>query len=322
MNRLRAIAKYLLGNWQLKVLALLLGAITFYAVRGAIGYEVEYDVPVEIVVEPGIAVLDQDPLSVRVRFRGSRQDLLHIEQKNIKVVVQPHAEAPDGADKSVNISSRDVKGAGAATVVKIDPSAVRLTFDRETTSTVAVAEPKTVGTPLVGTAQIEYHPTTVRIRGPKLRVSELASNEGRLSTEPVEVDGRVESFTRSVRILPPAGMRISQIDPPEITVTVSIVTETIAREWQDIPVHVIVEEGRPHTVYIDPPKVDVSLTARAEVLDKISDDMIRIMVDCVELESPATYELPVIVHLPLDIDAKTTVEPKTVSVTLEGESGI
>ena len=76
-------------NAGLKLLALILAALSFYAIRGVTSFEVRYDVPVEVSVEKGTAILEQDAEAVQVTFRGSPEDLRHVEQSQLRAVVKP-----------------------------------------------------------------------------------------------------------------------------------------------------------------------------------------------------------------------------------------
>jgi len=312
-GKLTLLVRMLINNWWLKLLALSLAAVSFYAIRETTGYEVDYSIPVEVSVEPGIAVLNQEPATVRVRFRGSRDDLLRLDERHIKAVVAPKAGEPDGSEKAVTLSARDVEGAAGVNIVKIEPSVVLLTFDREVETTVSVAKPRTIGTPLIGTVSVEHEPVTAKIRGPKRRLAEMKQKgRDKVQTEPVDVDGRVESFTKKVRILPPSEAWVSRIEPSEVTVKVNIITEIETRTWKQIPVRAIARPGDAREIYFEPPAVDVTLEGRVEVLDGIGDDTISVLVDCSELETAATYELPVLVHLPCQTEVHPTVTPETV----------
>ena len=74
----------LLNNWKLKILAVALATLSYYVIRGKTSIEVRYDVPLEIRVDEGIAVLDQDPRTVQVTFRGSQEDLRKLDQTLLK----------------------------------------------------------------------------------------------------------------------------------------------------------------------------------------------------------------------------------------------
>ena len=314
VNRFKRIRRIFRNNVGLKFLALVLATLTFYAIRGTTGYEVPYVIPLEVEVEKGIAILDQDPMSVEVTFRGSQEDLRRLDQKQLKAVVRPKASSPAGSE-AVVIRGRDVQGASGVRVVKIKPAVLQLKYDREIQKTVKVAKPKTIGTPLIGRAEIDYEPRTVLIRGPKRM---LEDRQIVVETQPVDVDGRVESFSKQVRLLSPGGdMWVSQIEPAEVTVKVSIVTETVSREWTNVTVLAVLDHGGLTNMVFDPPAVDVSLHGRAEVVNGVRDDSVKVFVDCVGLRlSPAGKEMPVNVHLPPGVDVTATLDPERVRVLL------
>ena len=62
---------------------------------------------------------------------------------------------------------------------------------------------------------------------------------------------------------------------------------------------------------------DRRLTGRAEAVNAISGSALKVFVDCVGLEVPGTYELPVTVHLPGGGDLTPSVSPEVVKVIME-----
>lgn len=303
-------------NWGLKLLSILVAAVSYYAIRGATGYEVEYSVPLQVEVEAGMAVLEQNVSSVTVRFRGSQDDLLKLHQEHIRAIVRPKVADPDGLPKSLPVGPRDITGAPRVTVVDVEPASVVLTFDREVETVFSVAKPKTIGRPLVGNVEIDYEPKTVVLRGPKRRLEDL-KREGRdaVTTEPVDVDGRVESFVRNVAVRPPGSTWVSHIEPPEISVTVNIVTKVTSQQWDELPVLAIRDPRLVRDIVFDPSVVDVTLEGRSEMLENLTKDDIRVFVDCVGLDPAQSYELPVQAHLPVFLDVNVSVVPKTVRVS-------
>jgi YbbR domain-containing protein len=305
-------------NWQLKLLALLLAALTYYAIRGATGYEVEYAVPVTVDVEPGVAVLAKNPDQVQVRFRGSQDDLLKLDQKRLQALVKVREESLGGHPRPVPITERDIEGASGVAVVMVDPPEVMITFDREVEATFSVARPATVGEPLLGKAEIQFSPQTVTIRGPKTRIAELvAEGHDQVNADPVEVDGRVESFTKRVQVHPPGGNWASRIEPDAVTVQVNIIKKSTTRAWEQLLVRAIRDGEDTKRLVIDPPTVEISLEGRSELLENVSEHDLRVFVDCAGLNTAVTNEVPVQVHLPVYMDVSVTVVPKTVQVWFE-----
>jgi YbbR domain-containing protein len=306
------------ASWGLKALAVVAAALTYYAIRTETGHEVEYEVPVIVKMEPGVAIREQNPMAVRVRFRGSQEDLLRLDHRKLQVWVNPTDEDRKNLEVSVPVKPGDVRGAEHVQTLRVEPPAVSLSFDREIGTTAVVAKPKTVGTPLVGKAEVEFEPQTVHLRGPKRRLDEL-KKDGQIvvQTEPVDVDGRVKSFTRQLRVVPPGDTWVSQIEPSTVTAKVSIVTKSAAREWSDVPVMALVGGGAQRVIVFDPPTVRVTVEGPSEDLDRLAQNAVTVFVDCEALDQSGSYQLPVEVHLDDALSLRTIVDPPSVKVAFE-----
>jgi hypothetical protein len=310
MSRYEKYKTAVLNNWKLKILAIGLAVLVFYAIRGATSFEVPYDVPIKVVVEPGIAILDQ-PKTVRVTFRGAQEDLRRLDQQEMAVIVKPKASDPAGSER-ITIKRGDIEGAPGVRVVQVDPRAVVISFDREVEKEVLVAKPQTIGKPLIGKVDLEYEPASVRIIGSRRRLQ----NTQEVTVEPVDVDGRVESFSKRVRVLPPRDAWVSKIQPPEITVNVNIVTESVSKEWNNVAVVGMLRSGVNGDVKFKPTTVKVVIKGRADVLELISSNSVVAFADCRALQPGASTNVPVQVHVPVGADAEARAEPATVKVTI------
>jgi YbbR domain-containing protein len=307
----RNVSRSIRSNWSLKLAAVLLALLSFYAVRGATSFEVDYEIPLEIRAGKGIAILDQDTRTVQLTFRGSREDLRRLDPSQLRVVIRPkEIETGVGDSEQLPVTPRDLEGApGGVRVISVRPALVKATFDLRTEKKVAVIKPKTTGTPLTGKVEIDYEPRFVTIRGPTKRLRDKVT----VQTEAVNVEGRVASFTTRVRVLPDGDSWVSEIDPPEVTVKVNIV-ESVTRKLTGVPVLAAVRPGRLAGLSIEPKTVTISLSGRADVLDKFTEASVKVFVDCAQLDSPAAYQLPLTVHLPPGTDVGASVEPSVVRV--------
>ena len=309
-DRFEWLKKQILPNWNLKLSAVLLAALTYYAIRGATGFEVTYEVPLEIKVQKGIAILDQDARQVEVTFRGTQDDVRQLDQRLIKAVIDVRGKEASGS-REIAIHPRDIEGHSGTTVVKIHPSVATVFLDHEAEKEVPVAKPKTIGKPLVGKAEVDYEPKSVVIRGPERRLTEQYV----VLTEPVDVDGRVESFTKRVHVLPPSDTWLSSIDPSEINVRVTIIAESASSEFPDVPVLAAMPSGETRSVHLSPDKIRVVLHGRPEVLETITAESVKAFVEVGGLDKSASYELPVRVHVPAGADVAPTAIPSTVKVS-------
>ena len=314
MTRVDRVKSVILNNWQLKLLATGLAVLAFYGIRGATSFEVPYDIPLKVEVGQGIAILDQ-PKTVRVLFRGSQDDLRRLSQKEIAAVVRPKATDPTGSER-ITLGSGDIEGAPGVRVMQIDPRVVVLSFDRESEKVIPVAKPQTIGVPLIGKVELDYTPREVTIRGSNLRLQ----NTKEVSTEPVDVDGRVESFTKRVKVLlSDAG--VSKVTPPEVTVTVNIVTRSVVREWTNVVVKGTVPSGFAGVLKFEPAVVKVMMKGRPEEVGSIPTNAVLAFVDCSGLSAGTVTNLPVKIHLQSILDMDAVAEPSVVKLTVNGAGG-
>jgi hypothetical protein len=309
---LAGIAGVIRNNWPLKLLAVGLAALAVYAISGATSSELTLDdVPVTVSVDEGIAILDQQPKTLRVTFRGSSEDLLRLDRRQTQVVVRPRVSSPDGAE-AVRLGPENVRhGAVGVRVFAMEPSRVDLVFDREVRRALPVAKPEITGAPLIGRAEIDYAPQTVFVRGPKRTLDA----ERFVKTEPVDVEGRAAGFSTRVKVLPPSDLGVSQVDPPEILVRVSLVTETLSREWTNVLVLAVTRDGGGPRAVFDPPAVTVSLHGSAEALGGIAPGGVKAFVDCTDADTARPQERAVVVHVPAGLDVTATVAPARVRVS-------
>lgn len=299
----------LLNNWELKLLAVAMASLTYYIIRGKTNVEVHYDIPLNVEVEQGIAVLDQDPRTVNVTFRGSQQDLRSLDQGSLRAVVRLKAADTAGSEEVI-LSRRNIEGAGGAVPMEIRPSRAIVTFDREDQRAFPIPPPVIKGRPLQGRAEIDYEPKTVILRGPRRRLA-----TARAFPEPVDVEGRTDDFSVAVRVLP-GNQWVTEIIPPQVNVTVTIKLDTVTRRLGAVRVLPIVERSEMSGIVVEPSSVAVVICGRAELVNSVAEGAVRAFVDCVGLSEPARYDLPVNVLLHSDADVAVSAEPSTVKVLL------
>jgi len=301
-------------NRVIKLMALLLATITIYAIQSITNQLDEFEVPIEVKVDKGVAVLKQDAKTAYITCRGSLDDLRRLDVSQLKIVAAPKETGVAGGER-VPIGPRNVQGwTRGVQIVKVRPGVVTVNFDREIEKQVGVAKPEIVGEPLLGKAEVDYEPKIVTIRGP---ASKLVDRKI-LRTEPVDVDGAVDSFSKEVGILSEGESGVWEIEPAEVTVEVSIVTEAISKEWQGMKVvgMMDVDCGRDYT--FSPQIVDVSLLGSPQAVNRISTEDISVFVDCVGIEEAGVHDVPAAVHLPPGVNLSAAVQPPVIEVTVTG----
>jgi YbbR domain-containing protein len=299
--------EWLKNNLTLKILSLVVAILSFYAIHGAISFTWPFEIPVEVRVEKGIAIHDQNPRTVEVVFRGAREDLSRLGYRKVRLVAKPKASDPTGTEV-LNLNESQIEGAGGVRVVSIRPKHLTLTFDRETQRTFPIAKPDITGKPRIGRVEMEFEPKTATVVGPQRRLDKVTV----LDTEPVDVEGLIESFTRKVRILQPPDTMVS-IDPPEIDVRVNIVTESVSREWTNITVNALSASENPLHVQLKPSNVNVQVHGRKDLVTAIHDTAITPFVDCRTLAPDSSTDLPVLIHTQHGIELFFTITPEKIT---------
>ena len=223
----------LLWNWvretarrdgRTKLIALLVAAVVLQIIRTNISERETFRVRV-VPVQPQDArftVVKVEPGEVRVTLRGSLEQLRALREEALVVKVPTRANPAGEGFEEVPLRRSQVEGMGSARVDALEQTQVRLEYEVEGTLRLSVARPVLLGTPLVGTAEVLWMETNVVVRGPMTQLRTLYDNAVPLATERIDVDGRVQSFTRRVRILPPADLGNVTVTPTENEVRVGI----------------------------------------------------------------------------------------------------
>lgn len=303
---------FLLHNPGIKILALLAAVVSWLAIQETISFEVVLpNIPLEIRVEQGWAVLHQSEHTVRATFKGSQDDIGQMDPKQIKAIVDLRTNSIAGSCEIV-VTPSAIKAPRNVRPIRVEPSRVQVSLDREQEKKVPV-QSRAVGKPFSGEVEaLICEPAVVTLRGP---AQQLQQTEW-VYTESVDVEGRVEGFTKRCRVLMPSDTWTPVIEPPEVQVNVMISERTETVEWDNVPVSVIVKPQALWTVEILPPRVRVVLTGSPETLEDLQTLAPKAFVECQELDPSLTYDLPVQVFLPLGKAVLAAVEPHTVRVVV------
>jgi hypothetical protein len=300
-------------NGLIALIALILAVLVYLTILELVSNTTTRTIPVEIEREPGLALMAVRPARVEVTFRGALAEFQRLDRADLRVVVRN----PRGGEAGVArlpLSSRNVRGAAGLRIVSIDPAMVEITFDRQGQREFAIEAPHLEGKPFRGRAEAEYTPRTAVVRGARLQLDRLHDSGVTLKLEPINIDGRVQGFSRRVAILPPAEAWMPEIEPESVLVKINITPDNIQREFTRIPVRLARLPHQTNTAHrFTPAEVAVRLTGWTEVFQTLSSQVIRVYADLPEAGRPLTNALPLQVLLPpgLAIDAVST-HPETV----------
>jgi YbbR domain-containing protein len=301
-------------NWKLKCMALLIATISWHVIQDAISFEVVIpEIRLQMQVREGMAILDQSVSTVDVTFRGSQEDIQRLDPRRLHALVNLEDETSP-RPKEVVLSPDIVKGMRGARAVAVHPAQIHVTLDQQAEKRVPV-QGRITGTPLSGeVGAVICEPSTVILRGPaaKLRTTES------VYTQPVDVDGRVETFVRRSPLQAPGDNWVAQMEPAEVQVKVTVTRKVSVRQLKSVPVSAVVEPGQWVAIQVEPATVDVELTGKpGAVISPEDSRQVRVVADCVGLVAPGTFVVPVRVFAGNDVGAVATPETVRVVMTLK-----
>ncbi len=316
-KKLKKIKLFFRVNWHLKILSIVLASVTFFTVERSTRFEVSYTIPLEIKIEDaGIAILDQDTRKVEVVFRGTQKDVRELQPENLKAVIKASGDLQTSEPTRLKIYPKSIEVGRFVKIVNIIPSYVNVTFSEEGTKQVFIAKPNMIGKPFFGVAELEYEPNYTLVTGPEQRLPSLNI----LATEPVDIDGRVASFSKTVKILHPSADWISALSPEYVTVKVNIITKHETKVFENLPIRIISRPTSNYSILVIPQTASVTVQAREDVLNKIVKDDISVFVDITSFNESGDYEVPLSIFLPEDDNVSKKVEPSTVKVKFKVET--
>ena len=215
--------RHLGPSGDLKVLSIVVAAVIYYFIQNIISFSGTYTVPLLVTVrEANVAVRSQSEEEVKVTLKGPEGDVRAFDASNLRVRLKlSHPEA--GTERQmVALRDNDVEGAGKLRVVRIEPDAIMVEFDNEVEQRLPLAPPTLTGRPLQGEASVELMRKHVSVRGPKSKLQKLVDDRIMIPTDPIDVAGKTQGFTKAVKIRPPVDSGISSVQPEEVEAKVEI----------------------------------------------------------------------------------------------------
>ncbi len=323
LNKLMTLLQILfLNNGYWKLLALVIAVLVYFSIRSDISHMKVVSVPVEVVSESDTgdaAVWSVEPRSVQVKIRGSYNDISEIADLNLTCVIRARHKSSSILDTvPVRIRSGNIQGVRNARIVKIEPSVIDVKFDVPTSITLAVAPPVAEGKAR-GTVKLSYDVTNAVVSGSQRLLSNLDVKNTLIQCLPIDVNGRLESFTTRLRLVPPGDASNVKVVPPDMVVNVRIISENASIKIEQVPVIISQPESSANRWRTDPAFVEIEVTGRSELLKGVQfGDIMASVNGNIPVVTGLTNEVPVVVHIRqgLAIDSVKSVPDKVMLIPL------
>lgn len=321
------VLEWFLENWLALAISIALATAVYFGIHEKRALEFDRNIAVRVRRVPEGHRVVADPLEIKVTFRGSREDMNAIEMSPPTIVV-PYPTKLGTLTNAVsqkitrrNVEMSGLRGSGAATVVRLATSEIKLKEDVKTTLDFKIEPPVVKGIPFGGRiAEIEgYEPKTVQVTsgGGKLDVWELNGKQPRLGE--ISVDGRADDFTVTAPILPPRdddGIDIQMV-PATATVKVKMTMLRNKKSLEEIPVRLALRHGVfvPQGTEISPTNVNVTLVGPTNTTDAISATNIAVYAEVDALPDVFTNAIKVALSVRVPHDRSittTTLDPPSI----------
>jgi len=284
-------------NLKLKAMALGLAVLSWYIVSSITNFDkVITNVNLVLLLPDGWAVQEKNTDDFQVTFRGTKEDLLLLDERSVQLFVDLRGEefAPN---KQIRLGNRNVTHNSKARVYDLYPEQLNLRLGREGQRRLPV-RPATTGEPAAGIRleTITYEPTHVTLYGAEDRLDSVSS----LQAAPVVLTDRVRSFEQRVDVQLPSLDWIGRVDPSRVMVRVNLAGLTEDRIFENIPVRLSFQtsqqQGR--DLIPIPEFAQVTLKGRQELLADLDPGRIQVFVPVM----PGEEEAELIVHVPAGLD--------------------
>jgi len=208
--------RYVLHNFVLKVLSLLLAAGLWFLLSHEEPAEVALRAPVVFEnVPPHLEISSESIPEAQIRVRGPDRIIRQLQANEVRAEINL-ADAKPG-ERTYDLTSQQVRHPRDVTVVQVVPSQLHLAFDTGLTRQVEI-HPRVTGNlasgqQIVGVAD----PPSITISGPRHHVEKVDA----ATTDPIDATGTLGSavFTTNVYVPDPL---VQVVQPTSIRVTVTV----------------------------------------------------------------------------------------------------
>lgn len=208
--------RWLLQDWQLKVLSLVVAVVVWFLVVSGDRSHVGFAAPVEYVgLGEGMVLVGSPPYPVDLQVDAPRWAAGQLTPANVRVRV--NLAALGEGEHAVPLGAEHVQVPAGVRITRITPSWLRVTLARATTRTMRVV-PQIRGAPAARHALygVKVEPPAVELRGPRSTIEARETVE----TVPVDVSGSREGISQGVGLMLPDGVYPTSQRTVQVTVDI------------------------------------------------------------------------------------------------------
>jgi YbbR domain-containing protein len=301
-NRTRGFGNWNIGpllarvakNWPAKVISVAMAIVLFVFHRMSLLEERFFSAPLNVEINSLLIPASPYPGMVRITLRGDANTIYPILEDDIQAYIDLSKYTEPGTYRApVQIRKQGTAIRTETMEIAVDPLELVLTLDERLDKTVSL-EANFKGVPESGYELSSYtlDPSQVLIEGPKSIVADVE----KLSTDYIDLTGRSEDFSATVRIIHEDPLFI--IRGSGFTEFHGSVREKQrAESFDNLPIRI---EGLDDQ-FIGELEIlsgSVRIEGGQTIFDRTRGEDIRLYVDCSSINTPGDFLLPVLVFFP------------------------
>jgi len=265
----RGARKIFVEDWSLKLLALAITLVLWFAVTGQ-NQPLTIRTPVQLnLIRPSNLDISNDPpKTVEVVLKGSRPNLQRLSPLDLVATVDVSDHAAGERVIRLSLDRVTMQLPDGVKIESFQPGTIPVRLEPRVERQVPV-EVKTEGNPADGYEVYGINPAqlTVRVRGPASRIEALQN----APTETISVSGRKESFTAPRVAIDIADQKIEILDPL-VDLAIEMGEKRTERSFSGVTARSI------SGVEIRPATAEVTLSGPSSVLAELRSEDVKVVV--------------------------------------------
>jgi len=266
----RGARKVFAEDWSLKLLALAITLILWFAVTGQNQpLTIRTGVHLNLIRPSNLDISNDPPRTVEVVLTGSRPNLQSLSPLDLVATVDVSDHLAGERVIRLSLDRVTMQLPDGVKIESFQPSTIPVRLEPRMERQVPV-EVKTEGKPADGYEVYRINPAqmTVRVRGPASRIEALQ----KAPTETISLSGRKESFTASRVAIDIPDQKIDVLDPL-VDLAVEVGEKRTEKSFSGVAARSI------SGVEVRPATAEVTLAGPASVLSELRSEDVKVVVD-------------------------------------------
>jgi YbbR domain-containing protein len=311
---LRIMWRFIFQNFWFKLVAILMALLLWFHVATDKVYEYTQIFPLAIFNIPSNLILEEKiPHQVGVKIRGKGKELLKLflsERKSVNI----DAKEFKNGETNYAIKPNQIpipEGLELQVTDILSPQEIKIKLDRLLEKKVKV-QPNVLILPADGFVQVgelHYAPKEVVISGPKMWVNGLET----VRTQKKVIEKADRFISDQIDLVLPSGYNLN-LSLRKINFSVDI-QKAGEKKISELPVQLI-NIPKYREAEIQPDRISVTISGAESIVNQISSDKIKVIIDCAKAVRKEKTKLPIIVELPSEVTLKKT-EPDSIEVSVK-----